>query len=130
MSVLFDFTRFETLRKKYGITKTYLANLIGRTPTTIQDWKQKKSEPNDEQIKIIAKALHTTVAYLRGKTNDPNEKPAPMIEDGFAEKISRLPPALAELSIRFLALAEANPDSALRHLSFAVQELEIEQRAR
>lgn len=67
---MFDFTRFEKLRAKKGVTKAHIAAAIGRTPTAIQDWKQKKSVPNTEQLKIVAEILGTTPEYLMGETDD------------------------------------------------------------
>lgn len=69
---MFDFTRFEKLRAKKGVTKAHIAAAIERTPTAIQDWKQKKSVPNTEQLKIVAEILGTTPEYLMGKTDEPD----------------------------------------------------------
>lgn len=69
---MFIYDRFEKLRSSQGIAKSYIAESIIRTPSTIQDWKKGKSEPNDDQIEVVAKILHTTSAYLRGETDDPS----------------------------------------------------------
>lgn len=69
-----DYNRFEALRAEQGITKKYIAEAINRTPTVCQDWKSGKSSPNEEQLKIVADILHTTVDYLQGYT-DVKEKP-------------------------------------------------------
>ena len=67
---MFVYDRFETLRKQLGITKKFIADAIIRTPAVCQDWKYGKSEPNDDQIMVVANILHTTPAYLRGETDD------------------------------------------------------------
>lgn len=67
---LFDFDRFESLRKQYGVTKKFIADALDRTPAICQDWKYGKSEPNDKQIVIVAEILHTSPAYLRHETDD------------------------------------------------------------
>ena len=71
MNVLFLYDRFEALRVSRGITKTFIAQSLGRTPTLCQDWKQQKSQPNDAQLREVARILGTTTAYLRGETDDP-----------------------------------------------------------
>ena len=79
--ILFSFYRFEELRIEQGKTKSHIAKLIDRTPTVVQDWKLGKSEPNDEQLEIIARDLQTTSAYLRNET-DEKEIPASVSADG------------------------------------------------
>jgi len=76
---LFIYSRFEALIRETGVTKASIARRIGRTPTVCQDWKAGKSEPNDEQLSIVASsadqlqivaaALGTTPAYLTGATD-------------------------------------------------------------
>ena len=71
MRVLFLYNRFEALRVARGITKTFIAQSLGRSPTLCQDWKQQKSQPNDAQLREVARILGTSTAYLRGETDDP-----------------------------------------------------------
>ena len=71
MSILFQYDRFEALRVSRGITKTFIAQSLGRTPTLCQDWKQQKSQPSDAQLREVARILGTSSAYLRGETDDP-----------------------------------------------------------
>lgn len=78
---MFVYDRFERLRKQYGVTKSFIATAIERTPTVCQDWKKGKSEPNDNQIVVVAEILHTTPEYLRGETDD--ELPVPVITDNY-----------------------------------------------
>ena len=70
--VLFIYDRFDALIRETGVTKASIARRLGRTPTVCQDWKAGKSEPNDEQLRIVAAALGTTPAYLRGATDQKN----------------------------------------------------------
>lgn len=67
---MFIYDRFDALIRQTGVTKASIARRIGRTPTVCQDWKAGKSEPNDEQLAIVAAALGTTPAYLRGVTDE------------------------------------------------------------
>ena len=64
---LFDYERFEELRAARGITKKFIAQSLGRSASICQDWKQKKSQPSDAQLAIVAEILGTTAAYLRGE---------------------------------------------------------------
>ena len=68
---MFLYNRFEALRVARGITKTFIAQSLGRSPTLCQDWKQQKSQPNDAQLREVARILGTSTAYLRGETDDP-----------------------------------------------------------
>lgn len=74
---MFVYTRFEALIRETGVTKASIARRLGRTPTICQDWKAGKSEPNDEQLSIVASALGTTPAYLRGTTDEKSSPPSP-----------------------------------------------------
>ena len=69
---MFIYDRFDALIRETGVTKASIARRLGRTPTVCQDWKAGKSEPNDEQLRIVAAALGTTPAYLRGATDKKN----------------------------------------------------------
>ena len=82
VSKLFIFARFEALRIEKGVTKSYIARALDRTPTIVQDWKQGKSSPDDEQLAIVARILQTTPEYLRGETDDPEIKTPAAHGDG------------------------------------------------
>ena len=64
---MFNYERFEELRASRGITKKFISQALGRSSTICQDWKQKKSQPSPEQLRIVAEILGTTTAYLRGE---------------------------------------------------------------
>ena len=93
--MLFDFDRFETLRKETGVTKTKIADALGRTSTIVQDWKAKKSTPSYEQLIIVAKLLHTTPEYLLCETDEKNATPE---GDGYSEQ-----------ELKFLSLYRNDP---------------------
>ena len=50
VTTLFQYERFEQLRLSRGVTKTFIAQSLGRSATLCQDWKQQKSQPNDQQL--------------------------------------------------------------------------------
>ena len=70
MLFLFDYDRLEELIKETGITKKFIADKIGRKPSIFQAWRDKKSMPTVDQIKIVAELLHTTPYYLLGDTDE------------------------------------------------------------
>lgn len=67
---MFNYDKFESLRKKRGITKAYIASQLHRTPSICQDWKNNKSKPNIAQIATVARILGTTPEYLTDKTDE------------------------------------------------------------
>ena len=69
--ILFDYERFEELRASKGITKKFIAQALGRSATICQDWKQGKSRPSEEQLRIVAEILGTSPAYLMGEDVEP-----------------------------------------------------------
>lgn len=83
---MFDYERFDQLRAARGITKKFIAQSLGRSATICQDWKQKKSQPSDAQLAVVAEILGTSVAYLRGE-----DVPAsPASEDELSQLLSSL----------------------------------------
>ena len=78
---MFNYDRFEQLRCSRGITKTFIAQALGRSPALCQDWKQQKSQPGAEQLKKLAEILDTTPAYLCGETDDPALQHSDEVED-------------------------------------------------
>lgn len=73
---MFIYARFEELIEELGIKKTFIAEKLGKSPSICQDWKRGKSQPNADQLKIVADILDTTPEYLTGET-DTKEKPVP-----------------------------------------------------
>lgn len=87
VSNLFNFTRFDTLRSEKGISKLYIAQKIDRTAGVIQMWKNGKSAPNEEQLRIVADILGTTPEYLSGES-DEKSPPSPEAGGGQAETLT------------------------------------------
>ena len=77
---MFNYERFEELRKVKGVTKTYMASKLNRNSVIFQDWKQGKSTPRQDQLRIVADMLGTTSEYLTGETD--SKTPAPGEESG------------------------------------------------
>ena len=70
VKILFQYERFEALLKSRSITKTFIAKTLNRSATLCQDWKQRKSQPSDTQLREVARILGTTPEYLRGETDE------------------------------------------------------------
>ena len=87
---MFIYERFEALRSSRGITKRFIAQSLGRSPTLCQDWKMQKSQPSDEQLAVVARILGTTPEYLRGETDEVSPAPGPAEDGELAELLSSL----------------------------------------
>lgn len=67
-----DTSRIKALAKKQGKTLSYICSLIGRKVYYLNDVSKNNAEMPDEYLKILAENLGTTVAYLKGETDDPD----------------------------------------------------------
>lgn len=65
------YEKIDDLRKKQGITLTYLNEIIGGYRGKLTEVKNAKTTLTVQELKIIAGALHTTTDYLLGNTDDP-----------------------------------------------------------
>lgn len=104
---LFQYERFEALRLTRGVTKTFIAQSLGRSATLCQDWKQRKSQPSEAQLKEVARILGTTPAYLRGETDDP--EPAGE-DDGELEKLLTSLREREDMRMLFKLAQDASPE--------------------
>ena len=60
--------------KELGISQKEFADRTGITPSTISDWKHKKTNPAADKLMIICKALQTTPNELLSDTSDNQDK--------------------------------------------------------
>lgn len=67
-----DTSRIKFLAKKQGKTLSYICGLIGRKVYYLNDISKNNAEMPDEYLKILAENLGTSVAYLKGETDDPD----------------------------------------------------------
>ena len=102
---MFNYEKFESLRLSRGVTKTFIAQAIGRSATVCQDWKQQKSQPNDEQLAVVARILGTTPAYLRDETDEP----AP-VEDGELTELLTVLREREDMRMLFKLAQDATPE--------------------
>ena len=94
---LFRYDRLDELVKLTGKKKNYLSQKMGHSGRYLNDAKKQNTDIRIEDVEILASELSTSVAYLRGET-DEKEKPAseeagfhPTLEDwlGAIDHMSR-----------------------------------------
>ena len=66
-----DTTRIKELTKSQGKTLSHVCQLIGRKVYYLNDLKKTSEMMSDEDLRIIAANLGTSVEYLNGETDDP-----------------------------------------------------------
>ena len=60
-----------TLRKKYNLTYEQIAEVVGVGKSTVRKWETGIiSSVRDDKLENLAKALHTTVDYLKGNRDE------------------------------------------------------------
>ena len=139
-SQLNELYKFKEARKRAGMTQQELADKLHISFVNISQYENNKRNPKLNTIRRIAAALGVHESDLMGDYDlsnpDQPDIPGPSLADDIKEKkpvseengldgvMQKLRPDLFEKLYRFLELAEDNPDSAERFLSFAVQELE------
>ena len=60
--------------KELGISQKEFAERTGITPSTISDWKRKKTNPASDKLMVICKALQMTPNELLSDTSDHKDK--------------------------------------------------------
>lgn len=98
--------------KDIGVTQAHICAQLGLNRTWLQSVKHYNLQIDDERAETIASILHTTVAYLKGETDDPSpeNKKSPSVEDERSENertMLRLLDAVpVERQAEFLATVE------------------------
>ncbi len=107
-------------REELNLTQKEVADFVGVSEATISRWESGEIKNlRRDRISALAKILNLSPSTIVGELE---EEVLPEDSNSIL-KISNLSPTLLEKLERFLELAEENPDSAERFLSFAVQEL-------
>lgn len=70
--------RITKLREELHLTKKDLAEIIGVTVATINNWENSKSTPSTSNLQFLANVLDTTTDYLQGIAGSP-ENPRPNV---------------------------------------------------
>lgn len=77
-SELLDYNRLNELIAASGKTKAYLSQKMNHSSRYLNDAKKNNAKIKDSDLAILAEELNTTVAYLKGETNEKS----PTIESG------------------------------------------------
>ena len=77
-----DGERVRRRLKELGLTSEKIAQELGTTRVTVSRWENETSEPDDKTKIALAKLLKTTVSYLLGETDEPNELPQAQQQHG------------------------------------------------
>lgn len=54
-----------------GVSQTFICDKLGKKRNYLNNLRSQNKDPSEEQLVIIADALGTTTAYLKGETDDP-----------------------------------------------------------
>lgn len=68
--------RIKQQRESKGLSQRALAKLLSVEPNTLWRWEKGQRNPSDEDKRRIAEALHTSISYLIGETDDPSSAPS------------------------------------------------------
>lgn len=102
--------RIRTRRKELGLKQTELALAAGVSVDSIRRWEGATRNPRNIDLKKVADALQTTVAYLTGETNDPTlpteDTNSPIDWNNFEISSDNLKKAFPESKIREMHLVQ------------------------
>ncbi len=104
--LLFNYERFDSLRRSKGITQKFIAQSLGRSATLCQDWKQHKSQPNAAQLSVLASILDTTPQYLC----DESDEISPLSSDDELEQLLTALRDREDMRLLFKLAKDATPD--------------------
>ena len=80
---MFRYDRLDELIMATGKKKSFLSEKMGHAKRYLNDAKKQNSNICDEDVRVLAWELGTSVEYLRGETDDPAQKnPAALPGDG------------------------------------------------
>lgn len=108
---MFAFDRMEELREERGIIRKFIAKNLGKDDSIWQDWKKRKSTPDEEQLRIVAKCLWTTPEYLTGETDEKEIPRGIDVTEDEMELLNNYRQLTSTDKIRVLERAEALLDS-------------------
>ena len=71
--------RIFALMREKGISQKELAEKTGISPSTISDWKRKKTNPSADKLKVICDVLEMNLYDLLGEQEQGSRRPADYI---------------------------------------------------
>lgn len=75
MSKIVNYTKIKKLSKEQGISFAHLNRLLGKSSEYLRICALSSAKLSDDQIAIIAEALHTTPEYLTDQTEQKEKEP-------------------------------------------------------
>lgn len=63
-----------SLADNKGISQAFICDKLGKKRNYLFNLKKQNKEPSEDQMAIIANVLGTTIAYLKGETDDPEKQ--------------------------------------------------------
>ena len=71
---MFEGSRLKEQRTALRLSQESLAERLDVHVNTIRRWEQDRQAPDAKKLDSLAEALHTTVAYLSGETDNPQRE--------------------------------------------------------
>ena len=71
---MFEGSRLKEQRTALRLSQESLAERLDVHVNTIRRWEQDRQAPDAKKLDALAEALHTTVAYLSGETDNPQRE--------------------------------------------------------
>lgn len=71
---MFEGSRLKEQRNALRLSQESLAERLDVHVNTIRRWEQDRQAPDAKKLSSLAEALHTTVAYLSGETDNPQRE--------------------------------------------------------
>ena len=110
--------RIKELRQEQGLTLEQVAKVVGVGKSTVRKWETGMiANMKRDKIADLAKALHTTPAYLMGWDDTLNETPPSITKDELSdgekallELFNRVPEDQQNLVLQMIRAALGNPE--------------------
>lgn len=100
------YDRIIALSEMCGKKRSFLSQVMGFSSRYLVDAKKQNTNIADKPLRILANELNTTPEYLRGETDDPGIKKAPVQPDGgeeeFMQLFRQLSPEVQERELAYL----------------------------
>lgn len=110
--------KIKALRQEQGLTLDQVAQVVGVGKSTVRKWETGMiANMKRDKIAALAKALHTTPAYLMGwddskeeeKTSSPSKEDLTEEEKILLDLFNRVPEDKQKLVIQMIRVALGNP---------------------
>lgn len=99
--------KLRELRKEKGVYQKEIADLLNKSITCICDWERGRTEPDIEDLKILANYFGCTVDYIIGNENEQGivyvmGNKLSKSEEKLIDKLRQLEPIKKEIAYRYI----------------------------